>query len=119
MVRLLSPGCVPPFSELQQGLQFMCQADCSFPCPVQGAPEGPPISHGCAALSLTWRIVPSKPGTWVTIRHIFAGNHIGPTKTPSREDDPRAMPPNFYYNVRTFTETATCPCSISHTANSS
>ena len=48
-----------------------------------------------------------------------AGNHIGPIKTPSREDDPRAMPPNFYYNVSTFTEVVTYVCSISHTANAS
>lgn len=26
------------------------------------------------------------------------GNHLGPFKTPAREDDPRHMPPNFYYN---------------------
>jgi len=26
------------------------------------------------------------------------GNHLGPFKTPSRENDPRHMPPNFYYD---------------------
>jgi len=26
------------------------------------------------------------------------GSHLGPFKTPAREDDPRHMPPNFYYN---------------------
>jgi len=26
------------------------------------------------------------------------GNHLGPFKTPAKEDDPRHMPPNFYYN---------------------
>ena len=26
------------------------------------------------------------------------GNHLGPYRTPAREDDPRHMPPNFYYN---------------------
>jgi nucleoside-diphosphate-sugar epimerase len=25
------------------------------------------------------------------------GNHLGPFKTPAKEDDPRHMPPNFYY----------------------
>eukprot|EP00879_Flechtneria_rotunda_P006148 GHRR01006465.1.p1 GENE.GHRR01006465.1~~GHRR01006465.1.p1 ORF type:complete len:331 (+),score=36.50 GHRR01006465.1:234-1226(+) len=30
------------------------------------------------------------------------GNHIGPIKTPSREDDPRAMPPNPYYNYEDY-----------------
>ena len=26
------------------------------------------------------------------------GNHLGPFKTPAQEDDPRHMPPNFYYD---------------------
>ena len=26
------------------------------------------------------------------------GNHLGPYQTPAREDDPRHMPPNFYYD---------------------
>lgn len=26
------------------------------------------------------------------------GNHLGPYPTPAREDDPRHMPPNFYYD---------------------
>jgi nucleoside-diphosphate-sugar epimerase len=26
------------------------------------------------------------------------GNHLGAFKTPAKEDDPRHMPPNFYYN---------------------
>lgn len=26
------------------------------------------------------------------------GNHLGPFKTPAKEDDPRHMPPNFYYS---------------------
>lgn len=26
------------------------------------------------------------------------GSHLGPFKTPAREDDPRHMPPNFYYS---------------------
>lgn len=26
------------------------------------------------------------------------GNHLGPFRTPAREDDPRHMPPNFYYS---------------------
>lgn len=27
----------------------------------------------------------------------YYGSHLGPFKTPAREDDPRHMPPNFYY----------------------
>src|SRR6266852_3734606 len=32
------------------------------------------------------------------------GNHLGPYKTPTKEDDPRHMPPNFYYNQQGFLE---------------
>ncbi|HKB83015.1 MAG TPA: SDR family oxidoreductase [Burkholderiales bacterium] len=32
------------------------------------------------------------------------GNHLGPFKTPAVEDDPRHMPPNFYYNQQDFLE---------------
>ncbi len=30
------------------------------------------------------------------------GNHLGPFKIPAREDDPRHMPPNFYYDQQDF-----------------
>jgi hypothetical protein len=30
------------------------------------------------------------------------GNHLGPFPTPAREDDPRHMPPNFYYDQQDF-----------------
>lgn len=30
------------------------------------------------------------------------GSHLGPYKTPAKEDDPRHMPPNFYYNQQDF-----------------
>jgi len=30
------------------------------------------------------------------------GNHLGPFKTPAKEDDPRHMPPNFYYNQEDY-----------------
>ncbi|MEM9232261.1 MAG: SDR family oxidoreductase [Pseudomonadota bacterium] len=30
------------------------------------------------------------------------GNHLGPFKTPADEDDPRHMPPNFYYDQQDF-----------------
>lgn len=40
-----------------------------------------------------------------SLRHVaivqgskWYGNHLGPYKTPAREDDPRHMPPNFYYD---------------------
>ncbi|MBF6570123.1 MAG: SDR family oxidoreductase [Candidatus Binataceae bacterium] len=32
------------------------------------------------------------------------GNHLGPYKTPAREDDARHMPPNFYYDQQDWIE---------------
>jgi nucleoside-diphosphate-sugar epimerase len=32
------------------------------------------------------------------------GNHLGPFRTPAKEDDPRHMPPNFYYDQQDFLE---------------
>jgi len=32
------------------------------------------------------------------------GGHLGPYKTPAKEDDPRHMPPNFYYDQQDFLE---------------
>ena len=33
------------------------------------------------------------------------GNHLGPYRTPAREDDPRHMPPNFYYDQQDWLQT--------------
>lgn len=30
------------------------------------------------------------------------GVHLGPAKTPYKEDDPRYMPPNFYYDQEDY-----------------
>lgn len=30
------------------------------------------------------------------------GNHLGPYRTPAKEDDPRHLPPNFYYDQQDF-----------------
>ncbi len=32
------------------------------------------------------------------------GNHLGPFRTPAKEDDPRHMPPNFYYDQQDWVE---------------
>jgi nucleoside-diphosphate-sugar epimerase len=32
----------------------------------------------------------------------YYGRHLGPFKTPAKEDDPRHMPPNFYYTQQDF-----------------
>jgi nucleoside-diphosphate-sugar epimerase len=30
----------------------------------------------------------------------YYGSHLGPFRTPAKEDDPRHMPPNFYYDLQ-------------------
>lgn len=46
-----------------------------------------------------------------TLRHValvhgskWYGNHLGPYRTPAHEDDPRHMPPNFYYDQQDWIE---------------
>jgi nucleoside-diphosphate-sugar epimerase len=38
----------------------------------------------------------------------YYGAHFGPYKTPAREDDPRQMPPNFYYDQEDFLRERQC-----------
>ena len=50
-------------------------------------------------------VEPANPGLQhVNLMHgtKWYGNHLGPFKTPAREDDPRHMPPNFYYDQQDF-----------------
>jgi nucleoside-diphosphate-sugar epimerase len=50
----------------------------------------------------------------------YYGQHLGPYKSPAKEDDPRHMPPNFYYdqqdwleaNAGNWTWTASRPCLV-------
>lgn len=35
----------------------------------------------------------------------YYGTHLGPFKTPAREDDPRHLPPNFYYDMQDYLAT--------------
>ena len=34
----------------------------------------------------------------------YYGSHLGPFKTPAKEDDPRHAPPNFYYDLQDYLE---------------
>lgn len=60
------------------------------------------VSHNVALLrNLVETIEPLNP----RLKHIhfmqgtkWYGSHLGPFKTPAREDDPRHLPPNFYYD---------------------
>lgn len=48
---------------------------------------------------------------WDSLRHVnlmegtkWYGSHLGPFRTPAREDDPRHLPPNFYYDQQDLLE---------------
>lgn len=56
-------------------------------------------------VNLMESVEPANPA----LRHVnlmhgtkWYGNHLGPFKTPALEDDPRHMPPNFYYDQQDF-----------------
>jgi len=46
----------------------------------------------------------------------YYGAHLGPYKTPAKEDDPRHMPPNFYYDQEDFLKTRSAEREWSWTA---
>ncbi len=57
--------------------------------------------------NLVTAIEPASP----QLRHVaivqgskWYGNHLGPYKTPAKENDPRHMPPNFYYDQQDWIE---------------
>ena len=50
------------------------------------------------------RISPSLRHVAIVHGSKWYGNHLGPYKTPAREDDPRHMPPNFYYDQQDWIE---------------
>lgn len=62
-------------------------------------------------LSMLKNLVTSVESTSPQLRHVaivqgskWYGNHLGPYKTPAKEDDPRHMPPNFYYDQQDWIE---------------
>ena len=61
--------------------------------------KAPSTSPSCAISSTSSR--PTRPGfghvTFYQGGKAY-GADLGPFKTPAREDDPRLMPPNFYYD---------------------
>jgi nucleoside-diphosphate-sugar epimerase len=70
-----------------------------------------PVELVAANLGMLVNLVNVIEGTSPALEHIhlsegskWYGNHLGPYKTPAREDDPRHMPPNFYYNQQDFLE---------------
>lgn len=73
-----------------------------FAAHARAATPGEEAAVNLAMLSNT---VTAVEASGSPLRHVvmlhgtkWYGNHLGPFKTPAREDDPRHMPPNFYYD---------------------
>lgn len=62
-------------------------------------------------LGMLVNLVSAVEATSPGLRHValvqgskWYGNHLGPYRTPAHEDDPRHMPPNFYYDQQDWVE---------------
>lgn len=62
-------------------------------------------------LSMLENLVTTVEAASPALRHVLLvqgskwyGHHLGPYRTPAREDDPRHMPPNFYYDQQDWIE---------------
>ena len=70
-----------------------------------------PAEQQSANTDMFVNLVKTTAGVSPALEHVhllegtkWYGNHLGPYKTPTKEDDPRHMPPNFYYDQQDFLE---------------
>jgi len=69
------------------------------------APRPSPAEEVAPNLAMLANLVATVDAASPRLQHVavvhgskWYGNHLGPYRTPAREDDPRHMPPNFYYD---------------------
>ena len=67
------------------------------------APRASVAEEVAPDLAMLTNLVTTIEAASPTLRHVqllhgtkWYGNHLGPFRTPAKEDDPRHMPPNFY-----------------------
>lgn len=72
-------------------------------------PAPDPVSEVEVNLAMLVNLVDAAEAEAPGLRHVnlahgqkWYGNHLGPYRTPAKEDDPRHMPPNFYYDQQDF-----------------
>ncbi|OGA22919.1 MAG: hypothetical protein A3H34_01595 [Betaproteobacteria bacterium RIFCSPLOWO2_02_FULL_67_19] len=75
------------------------------------APRPSPVGEVAPNLGMLVNLVTAAEEISPGLRHVaivqgskWYGNHLGPYRTPAREDDPRHMPPNFYYDQQDWLE---------------
>ena len=74
------------------------------------APHATPAEEVAPNLAMLANLVTAVEAAGA-LRHValvhgskWYGNHLGPYRTPAREDDPRHLPPNFYYDQQDWIE---------------
>jgi nucleoside-diphosphate-sugar epimerase len=68
------------------------------PAPTLAEEVPPNLAMLVSLVSTLDRVAPRLRHVSLVQGSKWYGNHLGPFRTPAREDDPRHMPPNFYYD---------------------
>lgn len=122
---ILGMSRTPPSTD--QGFRHLA-ADLMDPASIGSAlAEAPPVTHVFYAaraphgeggvenvegnLAMLTNVVEAAQGPALQHVHLVEGTkwygvHLGPHRTPAREDDPRHMPPNFYYDQEDYLSAA-------------
>jgi len=73
------------------------------------ASRGDPAEEAAVNREMLVNLIEALESAGAPLRHIqlvhgtkWYGSHLGPYRTPAREDDPRHMPPNFYYDQQDY-----------------
>jgi nucleoside-diphosphate-sugar epimerase len=89
--------------ETRERLAGLREATHVFYCAFQARPTW--AEHGAPNLAMLVNAVEAIEAASSKLRHVqliegtkWYGSHLGPFKTPAREDDPPHMLPNFYYD---------------------
>ncbi|MEO6746492.1 MAG: SDR family oxidoreductase [Caldimonas sp.] len=64
----------------------------------------PNLAMVCNLVSAIEKVAPHLAHVQLVQGSKWYGNHLGPYRTPAREDDPRHMPPDFYYDQQDWLE---------------
>lgn len=102
-VDLLDPGdCAAKLTRIDEATHVFFAA-------YQAAPDA--AAEVAVNLAMLVNLVETVEAAAAGLAHVqvihgskWYGNHLGPYRAPAREDDPRHMPPNFYYDQQDWLE---------------
>lgn len=95
-------ACDAAAPELQAATHLVFAA--FVPAPSLAEEVGPNLAMLVNLVSTLDRVAPGLAHVSLVQGSKWYGNHLGPFRTPAREDDPRHMPPNFYYDQQDWLE---------------